>query len=88
MKTITIPVPSLGKNWRTTVSGALALALMLSTEFFPQYSLLLKEAAAGFGIVFCGVAKDAAVTGGTVPATPEAEARVATATLPQNQIKP
>jgi len=79
------------KNWKTTVFGALfalATAISLSPdlvwEFFPkaetgdlawQIIRAAKVCVFLFGVITAAAAKDRNVTGGTVPATQEAEFR-------------
>jgi hypothetical protein len=79
MKTITIPVPSIGKNWRTTLAGAAISGAYAAFALAQHGTLSPQELVICFGLAFMGaLAKDAAVTGGTIPATPEAEQRVNT----------
>jgi Phage tail lysozyme len=69
-------MPSFAINWKTTLSGIVAAAGILAAQFPPlapyaQVVTALGTLALGF------TAKDAAVTGGTIPATNEAKARAA-----------
>ena len=66
------------KNWRTTLFGGLAALCGGATSIFPQYTPILVPLASVFGAICALFMKDAAVTGGTVAATPEAAVRVET----------
>lgn len=68
------------KSWKTTVLGILTIlgalipaGIALLKGQSPDLTALWPAVIAGFGLIF---AKDAAVTGGTVAATPEATTRV------------
>lgn len=61
----------MGASWRTTISGVLAIVPQLLHMLFPKYVTV--ELATGLTTLFIAVgliqAKDAGVTGGTIPNT-------------------
>ena len=85
MKTITINVPSIGKNWRTTLTGLLTgVGIILYPLIVSGTPITLAHIGAAIATTVYGmISKDANVTGGTIPATPEAEARTTTPASPE-----
>ncbi len=66
----------LGPSWKVTLAGAIGGFIVFLLDAL-QNGVSLKGAATGAAIaVVAKLAKGEKVTGGTVPATPEAEARV------------
>lgn len=71
------------RSWKTTVLGVVTIisAVAGAVKFLvdgdpatnPDFFAVWTAILAGVGLIF---AKDSGVTGGTVPATPEAQARV------------
>jgi hypothetical protein len=87
--TINIPVPNISsfKSWKTTVVGLLSLTLGVvqasGDGSFAAAAHDFKVQIAFIGALIGFLSKDASVTGGTIPATPEAAVRVAAANVPQ-----
>jgi hypothetical protein len=75
------------KNWKTSLagSGAIGVALINIAYQITSKNYDAQSIFASIGVLFAGVtglfAKDSNVTGGTVPQTAEAEARVDSAPL-------
>jgi hypothetical protein len=71
------------KSWRTTIAGLVAGLPIAIDALMTAYNAGTftgksgSQLAGAIGIVLFGLfAKDSQVTGGTIPSTPEAEARV------------
>jgi hypothetical protein len=89
MKTITIPVPSMPKNWKTTLMGMLTAGAYATKTMVLTGQFNWTDAAITFGIAALGyLVKDKDVTGGTVAATPEAQARLDASPKPADQPAP
>jgi hypothetical protein len=68
-------------NWKTSLVGILVAALYAATQAYTT-GMTLKQWALAAGIVLWGlVQKDFNTTGGTVPATREAQARTTAAAI-------
>jgi hypothetical protein len=73
----TVITQLLGANWRTTLTGLGASFGILFLSAIQNGGVTIKDAAIAAAVGVIGaVAKDAGVTGGTKPATPEAAKRV------------
>lgn len=65
------------KNWRTTLSGVLGAVLIVVADFLQRGVFDIKTIITAAAIAAIGIlAKDLNVTGGNVPATDEASARL------------
>jgi hypothetical protein len=77
--TINIPVPSL-TSWKTTLIGTVSILLAaMQTYHDASFMVALQDPRVQMAVVvgILGLfSKDSNVTGGSVPATPEAENRV------------